>query len=233
MDSQLVEIASYATEVEANHVKSVLAERGIKGFVDCGATNTMLSHVGASALGGIRLFALPQNAGLAREIIDTLEEIKGSDWYCGECQELSEAGFEVCWSCGKGRRDVEADRPIVAKSVERLDDNLQEDHNQRQAATDPNPYMSPGTVKMQNDEPIAPDVKSVLDVDEMVTRAYRASLIGLMLLPVLAHLYSMYLLLLASAHPERLSDRTNRVWYGAFAINMFVVLLSIIVVSRM
>jgi len=188
-ESTLVQIASYATEVEADYVRSLLREDGIPAYVDGAASNTMMSHIG-TALGGVRLLTNSGNAEAAVKFLASLEDNSthsGETWFCGECEETIDAGFQVCWACGKERHVVEG-------------------------------QVSAAASETRADEPNNQDSTQADQVDDIVLRAYRASWIGFILLPIITHAYSMYLLLRVAAQQRNLSPTGDRLWYRAFAI---------------
>ena len=69
--SDFVQLETYISASEAEHVRSLLVEKGIAAFVDGANANTAMSYVG-SALGGIRLFVRVEDVDKARQIVDSL-----------------------------------------------------------------------------------------------------------------------------------------------------------------
>ena len=218
--SEFVQIGSYATEVEANYVCSLLNEQGIQAFVDGAASNTMMSYVG-TALGGVRLLTSADSAAAAIEFLAGLEDdtpAPEGQWFCGECKETIDANFEICWACGKERGIVEAPAPKFEHEIDQtidvgLDNEIVVG---RPTAPSSNPYVPPGvsgSAAMENVTASSSD-----DIDAMVLRAYRASLFGFVLIPVVTHAYSLYLLLSLAGPQANMSAKSNRLWYVAFAI---------------
>ena len=118
--SEFQQIASYATETEAGQYRSILAQNGIDAFLDGANSNTMLSHVG-TALGGVRLFVRTADAEQATQVLSARSDpndANQSAWLCGHCQEEVDAGFDLCWSCGKSREEVgrEVSTPVVTEN---------------------------------------------------------------------------------------------------------------------
>ncbi len=225
--SELTQIASYANAVEADHVRAVLEDNGVTAFVDDATVHTALSYIG-NTLGGVKLLVRPADAERAMAIIDTLggtPDLASGDWFCGECEEMVDAGFEVCWSCGQARADVE--RPIPASAASHPVEPAGEfDHDveiEADEVTDEdrlNPYASPRVdtpppkISADEDLPINPEA------EDMVLRAWRASVFGLVIFPLIAHLFSMYLLIRASMMTSKFSPAGTRRFYLAFAINV-------------
>lgn len=222
MKTDLVQIASYATEIEANHIRSVLAGAGISAYVDGGAANTMLSYVG-TALGGVRLLVDSAHANTARALIAALDEEQpdDGDWYCGECDEQVDAGFQVCWSCGKPRQLVqdESAEPAAKATPSEVGSASPVGESSDAPRDLLNPYSAPPQVTEAIRDAAADEPDAELEA--LVVRAYRAACIGFVLFPVLTHLYSMCLLIQASSHEGHLTDEGRRIWNRTFAIDLF------------
>lgn len=236
-ESELVQIASYATEVEAEYVRSLLRENGIHAYVDGAASNTMMSHVG-TALGGVRLLTSSGNAEAAIEFLASIgDDSRSSDaaWFCGQCEETIDANFDVCWACGRERAMVEGQVPVPESETE-PDRPIDADSKSQAVITSAprepsHPYVPPGVADTATNQNFT--TSSADDVDEMVLRAYRASLLGFILLPVITHAYSMYLLLRAAAQPGNLSPIGDRLWHRAFAITTIGCLMWIVLITVM
>lgn len=221
-ESEFVRIASYATEFEADTACSLLRENGIHAFVEGGATNTMLSYVG-SALGGVRLLTSSGNSQAAIELLAGVEDdsrTSEAPWFCGECAESNEANFEICWACGQERKAVEGQFPSPVADAEH-GSRLDADAKSQAVFTKPsraqsNPYVSPGVAAAPASQ--ASQSSATNEVDEMVLRAYRAAVLGFILLPVITHAYALYLLLRVASQTGNLSTVGNGLWMRAFAI---------------
>jgi hypothetical protein len=70
------------------------------------------------------------------------------------------------------------------------------------------------------------------DLDDTVNRAWRAACLGFLLLP-LGHLYSAWLLFSVADHAGRLEGPTRRRFYVAFALDLIVVGLLIMLIVAM
>jgi len=236
MESSLIQIASFGNPVEAEQVRLVLENQGIAAFVDGANASNVLSHVG-TALGGVRLLVAQHDVARATEIIRSSEGTTGSAedaWFCGHCREEVDAGFDVCWSCGKDRDEVEQPFPhpsseSSSEATEQVDvdvDHVTENFAPERPAEDKlNPYASPLADSIPVPSEVKPSAETIVDpaVEAMLLRAWRASILGLVFFPILLHFYSMYLLIRASTLRTGFTPAGNRRFYQAFAVNLFVV----------
>lgn len=220
--TKLVKIASYATQVEAEHVQSLLEEQNIETFVDGGAANTAMSYVG-SAIGGVKLLTKDTDAEVAKSILTSLESDSavGEDWFCAKCEDTVDGSFEVCWSCGKPRHEVEGEAPAPPAYAAPLEDfGDQHDVVVDDGRDLSNPYSPSGVL---SDAPAPSSTEADPIAEDMALRAFRASWVGLVLMPFLLNFYSIYLLLRLAYGDRTLSDRANRLWYWALGINLVAV----------
>ncbi|MFN3150773.1 hypothetical protein [Bremerella sp.] len=225
--SEFLKIASYANAADADHLKAVLQDHGIRAFVDGGDLQTSLSYIG-SALGGVHVIVRSVDAEKALEVKEELSqeahEQTGDPWFCGTCEEVVDAGFQVCWSCGGDRSEVEAPMPATADL-----DSEQEEQPLLDDGTDPlpnkadfdesNPYASPQARVPGGEKPIQPKEVSE-EAEAMLVRAWRAAIIGLAFVPILANIYSMYMLFAALKVSNQFTPQGNWRFYGAFLLNM-------------
>lgn len=74
-------------------------------------------------------------------------------------------------------------------------------------------------------QPVDPEASEEVNIESesLLRRAWRASIIGLGLLPVLTHLYSMILLIRASMHDTNLSADGQRLFYWTLLVNIFAI----------
>lgn len=220
-------IASYANAADADHLKAVLQDHGIRAFVEGGDLQTSLSYIG-SALGGVHVTVRSADADKAIEIKDELSreshEPTGGPWYCGECEEIVDAGFQVCWKCGQDRSKVEAAMPATAD----LDDEEEEeylsgdsDHPRPDRAhfDESNPYASPQT-KVEGAEKTRKPREINEDAEAMLIRAWRAAILGLAVIPMLANIYSMYMLFAALKETNQFTPEGNWRFNVAFFLNL-------------
>jgi hypothetical protein len=224
--SDFQKVGNYADATEAEHVCSILGEHDMAAFVDGAHANSWMPHVG-TALSGVSVYVINADAESALEIIESLElgiDKHAAPWFCGPCQVEVEGGFEVCWSCGKPRHEVEANCPGSASLVDPTRSavgNISSDNGSNAS----NPYCPPKTdlagerlvARTQIDDE---DLELNNEAEKMLLDAFRASIIGLVCLPMVAHVYSMYLLIRASLLDARFSDRGRSRFAWAIGINV-------------
>ena len=83
-----------------------------------------------------------------------------------------------------------------------------------------NPYTSPLTETSSEDGPI--DVNQSPQAEDVILRAWRAAIIGLVIFPILAQLYSICLLLSISADVPAVSEQAKNRYWGALIIDLLV-----------
>ncbi len=224
--SDFVKIASYANAVEAEHARAVLEENGVSAFVDGAAANTALSYVG-TAIGGVRVFVRAGDAEQALGIVENVlgeTEASAASWFCGRCAETVDGTFDVCWSCGEARANVERPFPVTpdvapSKPGTEGDDEANRPALDNSCYDQSNPYASPitpETIAAPGDE----DAQISPWAEALLLRAWRASILGLVFLPFVLHLYSMYLLAHAAMTTGRFSPDGEKRFYCAFGVNV-------------
>jgi len=108
--SEVVEIAACATTTEAVQIRDALADHGVSALID----TTAAASIGV--LGGARVLVPSCDATRAKAIIESLpDDSENSDkpWFCGKCKEVVDGDFDVCWSCGNARVEVEQHFPLA------------------------------------------------------------------------------------------------------------------------
>ena len=194
-ESEFIEVANFALETEARQMQSLLESNGVPAFIDGATANTMMSYVG-TALGGVRLLVKKSDVAAAAEILQTINHQDATDsgpWHCGECGEDVDAGFDLCWACGRPRGEV-GQASITPKAT---------------TETEPDDFFDDSL-----------DIESNPADEATLRRAWRTSIIGLCLFPVVTHLYSMYLLIRVSANGRQLSTRSQNLFYLTLAVNL-------------
>lgn len=227
--SEFFEITACSNAMEAEQIRSILEEHGVSAFIDGANTNTALSYVG-TALGGVRVLVPAADAEKAIEIVESARgesAVPSVPWYCGQCNETIDGAFEVCWSCGNPRADIEQPLPITPTNDACVESGFEEgdvadtpipefsdlDYDES------NPYASPmttGSTSAQCDKP--PEIND--EAEAMLLRAWRASIIGIVFFPVATHLYSMYLLIRAANTATTFSPNGQKRFYRAFGVNV-------------
>lgn len=108
--SDLVTVAVFETESAAAPARSMLEAQGIRTCLEGATVGTMLWYIGP-ALAGVKLQVLKEDLPGTREILQQhfadVAAARGPSapqqqaWTCPECGAEVDAGFEICWSCGK------------------------------------------------------------------------------------------------------------------------------------
>lgn len=243
MSDRLTTIYSYETPAEAHAAKNRLEAEGIVAFVADESAANMLSYVGP-AIGGAKLQVAEADAERSLQVLfpdETQDDgaVTSTSWRCRECNEIIDAGFYACWSCGGAREEVQ-DRGFDPATVLATDaDNREEDFASNEpvgsrmtdavgATVDgrPDPYYSgqQSEQSLQSDIPLqpAPD-----DVEAMVSRAWRASVIGFVVCSMflILNAYSAWLLIRVSASGQELSPSGTWKYRLAWAVNILASLL--------
>ena len=231
--SEFAEIGRFTNAIEAEQVRGVLEANGIAAFVDGANATTALSYVG-TALGGVKVLVGAGDADRAVGIVDSLDDepdVPGKPWFCGPCEEEVDAGFDACWSCGKARAEVE--RPFPTRSGDErnaADQPAKDAPNVSPAEMSDydhaNPYASPRTPSDEAD-PVEEHFEINDEAEAILRRAWRASVLGVIFFPYLAHAYSMYLLFRATTLTSHFSPDGQRRFYGAFAINVLTTFVAV------
>lgn len=223
-DLQLLETVSLPYEAE--HLQQVLESAGIEAFVEgMYGSNTF----GMNALmGSIKIKVRPSDLPRARQaLMEALNNV-GREWYCGSCQEMNEASFDICWQCGGERSLVEAEPAQTPQPdlVTVKPEDLLSPHPLT-TAYNPAPYAPPSTepTRFSHDalnESIPTAVQS--EYEDAVERAYRASILGLVTLPGILHIYSFVLLLGALSLPATTTTRLSWRFTLAMTLDLIVFL---------
>src|SRR5262249_5763157 len=80
----------------------------------------------------------------------------------------------------------------------------------------------------EDEEPYDPE-----SAENLALRAWRGALIGLITLPFILHVYSLWLLVKLANHPEEVSPAGMRRVYGALAIDGFVLVGVALIIRSM
>lgn len=222
---EFVEITATANVAEAEMLRSVLEESGVRAFVDGAAANTALSHIGP-ALGGVKVFVRTVDAEQALEIIEEIRaesNVSTEPWFCGTCEESIDGSFDVCWSCGQDRANAERPFPAVRDEEESSDDGEGDELidlpiPDRSEDDEANPYATPMTTEPTVPDNRPPEINEAAEV--MLERAWRASIIGFVFLPFIMQLYSIYLLIRAATITDTFSPIGRKRFNRSMAANM-------------
>lgn len=218
---KLEKIQVYASEFEAQAACNFLEEKGIVAFIDGANGQTALSYIGP-ALAGVKLLVADSNAERAMQALATRDQNDENlgPWTCRTCFSEVDEGFEVCWKCGSLRAESEW-IPDESDSSDEIGD-ISFSANANEVVAEPrvetgSPYQIPVVDAALAGEPGKNDFLA----SEQVERAWRAAILGVILLPGITHLYSLYLLSRAAMLPsDSYDERTRRRFYFAFAVDV-------------
>jgi hypothetical protein len=202
MESRLKTIVRYLMPEEAEIARLALEDEGIASYVE-GATTVGMCWHWENAVGGAKLQVAEADAERATAILATkLPAAAGNgleNGVCSKCGVILPPGFCVCWSCGATTDNGEtSDVSSVGSS-----------DSQAVAMTTP--------VTEDDDE------DSITAVgDAMAWRAFAAAMIGLVFLPVLLQIYSVWTLLKLGFQDHPLSRKGKRYFGAAICIDIAV-----------
>jgi hypothetical protein len=234
MPMRLVTLATFPSPIEAALARNILAEAGIRAE----ATELATASTWSGMIGGVKLLVDEAELERARDLLDEAlsrpldgddepdehDEYETNDtadsdfaenladhsppaghpaWICAACGVRVSIEESRCWSCGAT------------------------------PTGEPNPYFIRGdSVQAGRSRELAPDHIVPEDLADTVNRAWLAALLGLPLLP-LAHLYSAWLLWSVADHASHLQGQTRRRFYVAFAVDIVVLGLLIMLIVSM
>jgi hypothetical protein len=228
MSMRLVTLATFPSPVEAALARNVLDEAGIKAHAADDATGWAFSGM----FGGVRLLVDEADLERAGDLLDEAlgeplptddeptedanDDLPVSDfaenladrspgedrpaWICGNCGTRVSADERRCWSCGATRGGEANPYYVRPESAVALP-----------AAKRSTPREPPEHIR------------------DWIERAWRAACFSPILLPPLFNFYSAWLLLRAAGEATDLPHTYSRKFYGAFAINLVVTGLSILI----
>lgn len=202
---KLVKCRIYATDFEAQQARSMLEAEGIQAYVEGSNAITTLSYVG-SALGGVRLMVEKSEVERAERVLDaTIQPAELPAWQCPNCASQVDAGFAVCWKCGEDYAAGDAtdefpDEGEPTGRAERLD-------------------SAPETMRSSHPAGVAPEHEFQETID-LVNRAWRASIFGTVILPILAQLYSLFILFQALPNLAYLPAKWQFRFLAALALDV-------------
>lgn len=245
MSRELRIVSSYATPVEADAVRALLAAEGIRSELADEATVGMNWLLG-NAVRGVKVLVADDDLVRAVQIVaaaaDAAREAAHRagappDWNCPLCGAEVSGDFEVCWSCGASRdgdadpafeKDVEAEEPARAaagkKPVSDSADLAAPDEQPADRTDESNPFRAPlAPLGEEPAEAEAEEESEYSEDDEVAFRAWKASIIGLAFCPPLFQLYSTLLLVSLALNERPLGRKAARRYVAAWLINIAVV----------
>jgi hypothetical protein len=201
MPSDFEEVARFSNPLEARQALIVLSHNGLNAYIEGENANSTLWYVG-TAIGGVKLLVEAGDKSRALEILNEpvgRDEAMDAPWRCEKCFAEVDAGFDVCWRCDNDRN---ADSKIVADG-----ERLTEDDNQQVG------------MHVQT----APAKTSANQTDEAeatIERAWRAAVLGALILPFLAQVYSLVLLGQAFESAAPVTSRGKRLAIATLVVDV-------------
>ena len=209
MPEKIVRLATYSNPVDAEMVKNYLQDAGITVFT--AGAEAAAAFVGLdSAFANIELHVPQSQLQQAVHALESFDE----DEFTAE-RNPSEGDDDTAIM------EAEADNlsnPVQPTSQFRSGSPAGEfdaDFDREEAIV-PSPYAG-------SDDPAA-DASIQWTPDALANRAWRASFIGMIALPPLLNIYSIWLLIRLAKMDEELSSAALRKVYGAIAIDTFVLI---------
>lgn len=205
--SDLTPIRNYISVQEAYQLRALLEAEGIETFIANESSSAMLPHVGHAI--NVRLLVPAAQAKAAAELVSDAERAakadQGPPWYCKPCQQVVDGGFEICWSCGRDR--VEVEDPDGVPVTLAASDESRPSESEPTGPTHPwdedNPYAAGGLSASRLGDP--PGLTGNHEqVAAQLKQARRAAIFAIAFLPIVLNLYSIVLLLTL---PEPVSNR--------------------------
>jgi len=215
MSEDLVTIASFATTADAAPAQTTLEANGIRAYAQGGAAADMLSYYG-TAIGGVKLQVATDDVRRALECLGLTESDEDDDpaepWDCGQCNARVDAGFKICWSCGSwfdGTSEEAAatdavipdPQPLTARCPmcgERISEETPEcsacgeslhvAHARQQSADAAENEIDWPTP--EHSEPADEVPEHIRELEEKLSSAFRAAIIGIVFCPPLLNVYS-------------------------------------------
>lgn len=231
---KLIQVDSFFDGLAAQQAQNWLNQEGIPAFVEGANANSAL-YVG-SALAGVKLLVAKEDQERARIVLRQYHSVlpDRTTWYCGECEEFNEPSFDLCWSCSKKREEVEAPAPLknLRHNSETADDEPAE--STLSVADIPrliesgNPYQPPQIMlpaKQYQKPQLDDETEEIEKAEEVIQRAWRASILGLGLVFPIPILNTYSVMLLAGVDRKvPISTKSQRQFKLACLINLILVL---------
>ncbi len=245
---QLVSVRSFLNEFQAQQTKNWLEANAVPAYVEGANTVTTLSYIG-SAIGSIKVMVHRSQAQQAEQILAQWEDQPpGPEWQCGHCYSQVDAGFDVCWKCGEppqaladgsaateggGTEGVTTEAVTVAEP----EASLPAASMPKMSSESWSPQLAPtvsmvGSARKQHLSSSSAagglgspaNTTEWTDGHELLDRAWRAAILGCVIVPGIAHLYSLALLIRLCASGQCAAElRTIRFW-AALTIDLLVLL---------
>lgn len=233
--SEFMKIAQWSIAAHAQHAQAVLGWNEIDSHVDGADLGGM-----GSAISGVSLRVPREDAERAVKVLEQYSSYdpgtRPGPWFCGTCEEEVDEGFDLCWSCGEPREEVEAEFPALADFAAEptgtdTTDPANADLPERSSLDEHNPYAPPvvgETVEVEEQD------KSAIqeEAEQFVVRASNAAVLGLVV-PVVGTLYSLSMLYEAFCRSRSYSGKQWRLILITLAFDFVIALMWAVVLLWM
>jgi hypothetical protein len=192
MLDRLVVLATFGNEVEAALARNLLQAGGIPAQMEGEGTANIFGSIGNPF--GVRLLVFERDLPQAEQVLD---EHEAKFQAPAGPPETGLSSQRTCPACGKPFASGLAACPYCG------------------------PELDSAGLHDPDDEAITtPDEMARSDAEAQVRRALRAAIIGLLILPPIVNLYSLWLLVRVFSFDGELSPRGLRRYYLALALNL-------------
>ncbi|TWT82145.1 hypothetical protein CA13_36060 [Planctomycetes bacterium CA13] len=211
MQQSRVVVRECADAYLAETIRIRLANEGISALITGTDPVAALGFGGAATNRLVRVEVAESDCLRAIEILQNDEQLLSTagPWICSRCGEQNEPAFEVCWSCNKHRSDEDS-QGRIAEKFDRENQNqgfgeseatngftIPQTNSSPMGSSD-NPYAPPAVVPDKGLSKLARERFSSERserIEEETRRVFYSSIIGLLMLPPLVNIYSLYLTL--------------------------------------
>lgn len=180
-------LATYTETFAAEAIRNRLAVAGVQAYVTGTAVADSFGMGGAPQSRLLRVEVAAEDLDRAREILaeDRRRAAAATRWKCGQCGELNEPSFDLCWKCHSDASSgqVVGPDPVPPAETRRSAPAIETDQDVpcRPLLRGPRPADSPAT-------------RDSIEVPAEVRRALRGSIIAWIVIPPLVSCYTLYLL---------------------------------------
>jgi len=209
MSDEMVTIATFGDPIEAQVIKNRLEEEGITAFITGGESGGLFAGMGG-AFGLVRLLVAEKDEERALAILDeTAEEDLPDEPDTDPVTSIRAAG-------GNEPDEDEDSEP---------DGRIQSVPGVKEAAALPrSPRGDAPAVKLaDNDDDETEEPRVDWGAEDYAARAWKAAVLGVLILPPLLHLYSIWCIIRLYSIDEELSPAGRRKFYGALFIDVLAV----------
>ena len=215
MSAKLEVLRQCVDRVEAETIRIRLASEEIPALITGTDAGTALSLGGAPTSRLVRVEVEHSDFERADVLLkaDHQRAQEAGSWRCPRCHEHNGSAFDICWSCNKTRNESEneqhAGNPETTQQL-----NSHEPFETGKDSITPPPARDDDSL-----------VDHLIEIrNAAVSRCARAAIVGLLILPPLLSVYSIYLLLRLDPAVYHDPGTRLRVW-SIWAANVSILLL--------